>query len=153
MGLFAASWLSQWRSLFGSVETLNLYTYYVYSSNDTGTTEFLLIECPRGTIIGSGMVRLYTKYPMVLYVCMVTHMARAWIDRVGLTILHVVSLTGKINVFLSTFTPKNLVSRDGFGSPVPRQPVYLHTQAECGAYLRDSSRVSRRQPFIYFKPP
>ena len=24
----------------------------------------------------------------------------------------------------------NLVSRDGFGSPVPRQPAHLHTQAE-----------------------
>ena len=27
----------------------------------------------------------------------------------------------------------NLVSRDGFGSPVPRQSVHLHTQAESGA--------------------
>ena len=25
----------------------------------------------------------------------------------------------------------------------------LHTQAESGAYLRDSSRVPRRRPFIY----
>ena len=47
--------------------------------------------------------------------------------------------------------PENLVSRDGFGSPVPRQPVHLHTQAESGAYLRDSSRVPRRRPFM--KPP
>ena len=37
-----------------------------------------------------------------------------------------------------------------FGSPVPRQPAL---QAESGAYLRDSSRVPRRRPFIYFKPP
>ena len=29
---------------------------------------------------------------------------------------------------------ENLVSRDGFGSPVPRQPAHLHTQAESGAY-------------------
>ena len=27
----------------------------------------------------------------------------------------------------------NLVSRDGFGNPVPRQPAHLHTQAESGA--------------------
>ena len=47
---------------------------------------------------------------------------------------------------------ENLVSRDGFGSPVPRQPTHLHTQAEYGAYLRNSSRVPRRLPFIYFKP-
>ena len=47
--------------------------------------------------------------------------------------------------------PENLVSRDGFGSPVPRQPAHLHTPAESGAYLRDSSRVPRRRPFM--KPP
>ena len=54
---------------------------------------------------------------------------------------------------LSAFVPENLVSRDGFGSPVPRQPAHLHTQTESLAYLRDSSRVPRRRPFIYFKPP
>ena len=54
---------------------------------------------------------------------------------------------------LSASAPENLVSRDGFGSPVPRQPAHLHTQAECGAYLRDSSRVPRRRTFIYLKPP
>ena len=49
------------------------------------------------------------------------------------------------NVFsLSTFGPESLVSRDGLGSPVPRQPAHLHTQAESGAYLRDSSRFPRR---------
>ena len=55
---------------------------------------------------------------------MVTHIARVWINR-----------------------------RDGFGSPVPRQPAHIHTQAEYGAYLWDSSRVPRRRPFIYLKPP
>ena len=30
---------------------------------------------------------------------------------------------------------------DEFGSPVPRQPARFHTEAESGAYLRDSSRV------------
>ena len=49
-----------------------------------------------------------------------------------------------MNYSLSPFAPDNLVSRDGFGSPVPRQPAHLHTQAESGAYLRDSSRVPRR---------
>ena len=49
----------------------------------------------------------------------------------------------------SPFAPDNLVSRDGFGSPIPRQPAHLRTQAESGAYLRDSSRVPRRRPFIY----
>ena len=55
------------------------------------------------------------------------------------------------NVPLSPCVPENLVSRDGFSRPVPRQPAHLHTQAESGAYLRDSSRVPRRRPFM--KPP
>ena len=40
-----------------------------------------------------------------------------------------------------------------FSLPVPRQPAHLHTQAESGAYLRDSSRIPWRRPFIYLKPP
>ena len=56
------------------------------------------------------------------------------------------------NITLSPCVPENLVSRDGFSRPVPRQPAHLHTQAESGAYLlRDSSRVPRRRPFM--KPP
>ena len=89
-----------------------------------------------------------------MYICMVTHIAiRVWINRVRLPILHVVSWTGKMNISLSAFAPENLVSRNGFGSPAPRQPAHLHTQAEYDAYLRDSSRVPRRRPFIYLKPP
>ena len=58
-----------------------------------------------------------------------------------------------MNISLSPFAPENLVSRDEFGSPVPRQPAHLHTQAESGAYLRDFFlRVPRRRPFIYLKP-
>ena len=60
-------------------------------------------------------------------------------------------LNRKMDIFLSAFVPENLVSRDGFDSPFPRQPAHLHTQAESGAYLRDSSRVPRRRPFM--KPP
>ena len=52
---------------------------------------------------------------------------------------------------LSPCVPENLVSRDGFSRPVPRQPAHLHPQAESGAYLRGSSRVPRRRPFM--KPP
>ena len=58
-----------------------------------------------------------------------------------------------MNISLSAFAPETLVSREGFGSPVRRQPAHLHTQAESGAYSRDSSRIPRRRPFIYFKPP
>ena len=49
-------------------------------------------------------------------------------------------------ISLSALAPENLVSRDGFGSSVPRQPAHFHTQAEYGAYLRDTSRVPRRIP-------
>ena len=53
------------------------------------------------------------------------------------------------NIPLSPCVPKNLASRDGFSPPVPRQPAHLHIQAESGANnLRDSSRVSRRRPFM-----
>ena len=61
--------------------------------------------------------------------------------------------TREINICLSAFAPENLVSRDRFGNPIPRQPAHRHTQVESGAYLRDSSRVPRRRPSIYLKPP
>ena len=54
----------------------------------------------------------------------------------------------KMNISLSAFTPENLVSRNGFVSPAPRQPAHLHTQAKSGAYLRDPSRVPRRLPLF-----
>ena len=50
---------------------------------------------------------------------------------------------------LSPFAPENLVPRHGFGSPVPRRPAHLNTQAESGAYLRDSSRVPRRRLHLF----
>ena len=39
-------------------------------------------------------------------------------------------LNREMNISLSAFAPENLVSRDGFGSPVLRQPAHLHTQAD-----------------------
>ena len=53
-----------------------------------------------------------------------------------------------MNVPLSPCVPENLVSRDGFSRPISCQPAHLHTQTESGAYLRDSSRVPRRRPFM-----
>ena len=50
-----------------------------------------------------------------------------------------------MDISLSLFAPKNLVSRDGFGSPIQRQPAHLHTRAESDAYLRDCSRFPRRR--------
>ena len=86
-----------------------------------------------------------------MYVCMVITYSRVWINRVRLPILLVVRWTEKMNIPLSPCVPENLVSRDGFSRPVPRQPAHLHTQAESGTYLRDSSQVPRRRPFM--KPP
>ena len=67
-----------------------------------------------------------------MYIHVVTLIARVWINWVRLLILLLVSSTGKMNVSLSKFAPEKLVSRDGFRSLVPRQPAYLHTQAESG---------------------
>ena len=53
-----------------------------------------------------------------------------------------------MNTPLSPCVSENLVSRDGFSRPVPRQPAHLDTQAKYGAYIRDSSRVPRRRPFM-----
>ena len=36
---------------------------------------------------------------------------------------------------LSPCVPENLVSRDGFGSSVPRQSAHLYTPAEFGVYI------------------
>ena len=71
--------------------------------------------------------RTMTPYNNGTVCCMVTHIARVWINRVRLPILHGVSWIGKMNVSLSPFAPENLVSRDGFGSSsVPRQSdVYV----------------------------
>ena len=54
-----------------------------------------------------------------------------------------------MNTSVSPFAPDNFVSRDGFGSSVPRQPAHLHIQAESGACIRDFSRFPRRRLFIY----
>ena len=61
-----------------------------------------------------------------MYVCMVITYSRVWINRVRSL---VVSWTGKMNISLSPCVPENLVSRDGFSRPVPRQSAHLHTQA------------------------
>ena len=95
--------------------------------------------------------------PSVLVVSSHTHsymvitLSRVYINRIRLTWS---ADQGKHFISMSSFAPENLVSRDGFGSPVPRQPSHLHTQAESGAYSRDSPQFQRWRPFIYYlKPP
>ena len=84
-----------------------------------------------------------------------SHIARVWINRVRLPILFVVSSTGKMIFSLSPSAPENLVSREGFGSLVPRQPAHLHIQAESGAYLPTGFLPRSEATSIYLcsKPP
>ena len=58
---------------------------------------------------------------MYVWSHMVTHIARVWINRVRLPVLHVVSWTGKMNISLSVFVPENLVT----GSAVPSRVSLL----------------------------
>ena len=54
-----------------------------------------------------------------------------------------------MNIPLSPSAPENLVSRDGFSRPVPRQPaLILYTKTESGAYSRNFSRFPRRRPYL-----
>ena len=64
-----------------------------------------------------------------MYVCMTMTCSRVWINRKVAN-----SARGQLNrenehsICLSPFAPENLVSRDGFGRPVPRQPAHsLHS--------------------------
>ena len=89
-----------------------------------------------------------------MYVCMVIIYSKGK-DQPGKVANPARGQLNRENVFfpvifsLSPSAPENSVSRDGFSSPVPRQPAHLHTQAESGAYLRDISRFPRRRPCIY----
>ena len=57
---------------------------------------------------------------------------------------------GKTNIPLSPCVPENLVSRNGFSCPVPRQPAHLHTQAES---VVNSSKydIFRKQQLYYYR--
>ena len=55
------------------------------------------------------------------------------------------------NIPLSPCVPENLVSRDGFSRPVPRQPAHLQTQAESGAY--GIPPEFRGGVHLFMKPP
>ena len=96
------------------------------SSRHRELTEYYILHQTKD---GRGIwLRTTLELMLVIYVYMVTHIARVWINRVRWPILLVVSWTGKMNI--------------------------LHTQADSGAYnFRDSSRVPRRRPLIYFKLP
>ena len=85
-----------------------------------------LSDSRRRRWIGSTLLTMLRPKPLIIS-------SSQYFNRTRLVpILHVVSRTNKNNISLSAFTPEDLVSRDGFGSPVPRQPAHLRTQAESG---------------------
>ena len=90
---------------------------------------------------------------MYMYVCMVMTYSKR-MDQPGKVTNPV---RGQLNRENEYFPVRVRASELGlarrFGSPVPRQIAHLHTQVECGAYLRDFSRVPQRRPFICLKPP
>ena len=53
------------------------------------------------------------------------------------------------NIPLSPCVPENLVSRDGFSLPVPRQPAHLHTQAESGV-VYDPLSLATDSGYVFF---
>ena len=89
-----------------------------------------------------------------MYVCMYGHTYSKRIDQPDKVASPARGQLNRKNEYLPVrVRAENFVSRDGFDSPVPRQPTHLHTQAESGVYLlRDSSRVPRRRPFIHLQP-
>ena len=119
---------------------------YQYINHQAGTTKastrIIFIQM-------YNIFRLLTGVPdYSMYVCMYGHHIQQSMDQPGKVANPARGqLNRENNIPLSPCVPENLVSRDGFSRPVPRQPAHLHTQAESGAYLRDSSRVPRRRPY------
>ena len=71
-----------------------------------------------------------------MYVCMYGHTYSKSMDQPGKVANPARGQPNReILISLYAFAPGNLVSRDGFGSLVPRQPAHIHTQTESGAYL------------------
>ena len=54
-----------------------------------------------------------------------------------------------MNISPSPFAPENLVSRDGYGSLVSRQPAHLHTQAEWHMVTQTLSRTNVSSHRLY----
>ena len=87
------------------------------------------------------------RFFLVLFGSLVITYSRVWINQVWLPILLVVSWTGKMNISLPPFASENLVSRDGFGRPVPRKRA--HSPYSGLIWCLHSPRFPRRRPFIH----
>ena len=73
---------------------------------------------------GDASSAVCTGYVFIYNYSMPITYKRVYINRVRLSILLVVRCTGKNDISLPSFEPENLVSRNGFGCPVPRQPAH-----------------------------
>ena len=62
-------------------------------------------------------------------------------------------LNRKHNISLSPFVPENLVSRDGFGSLVPRQPPHSQNSGGIWCLLRGFLPIFTAASIYLFKPP
>ena len=77
----------------------------------------------------------YFNFPYfcTMYVCMYGYHIKQSMDQPGKVANPARGqLNRENNIPLSPCVPENLVSRNGFSRPVPRQPAHLHTQAESG---------------------
>ena len=125
-------------------------TKYILSRNSTNRGTWLKRNCTRNILIEKKWIPPLSR-KLVFFANRNTQKNMQLLDKIHT--VFTAALTRKINISLSPFAPENLVSRDGFGSLVPRQPDHLHTQAESGAYLRDSSRVRGGIHLLILKPP
>ena len=76
----------------------------------------------------SGKTKYYKfvyLYVQPFYLCMVITYSRVWMNlgKVGNPARGQLTRENEY-ILLSPFSPENLVSRDGFGRPVPRQPAH-----------------------------
>ena len=69
---------------------------------------------------------MYTCNYSGMYICMVITYSKGK-DQSSKVANAARGQLAKMNTSLSPFAPENLVSRDGFDSPIPRQPAHLHT--------------------------
>ena len=90
---------------------------------------------------------------VLLYVCMVITVSKDN-DQPGKGANLARGQLNRENYFsLSPFPPGSLFSRDRFGSPVPRQPAHLHTQAKLWWLLTGLLSSSAAVSIYLFKPP
>ena len=141
-----------WRLWQTCVNCEKAHVHYCFTSNPILSGCIRSIELLHQSFYLAILSQLTICVVSSLYVCMYGHTYSKSMDGPGKVANPTRGQLNRENEHyfpIRVRAPENLASRDEFGSPVPRQPAHLHTQAESGAYLlRGSSRVSRRRLFI-----